>query len=353
MGVKFLTIIMFFQFLPKQDFGTFSIVACDTLSGEVGVAVASKFLAVGSVVPFAEAEVGAIASQAFGNPLFGPLGLQLLKDGVTPDSIIKIFSNTDTLFDRRQVGIVSAKGLSASWTGKSCIAYAGHLNGMCYAIQGNILVGDTVLKAMEHAFLNTEGDLPERLIAALEAGERAGGDARGRQSAALLVMRKNGGYAGYSDKYVDIRVDDHPDPVSELKRIYKIWERFFLIDAHGRLGDQYIKEGRNDLANLEYERAMKILKEVIEENPDDPDLLNEVAWFMVLRDIDLKKAKELIDKAVNLKPEDANILDTAALIYFKLGYRKKAIELEEKAVRLDPENQYFKEMLGKFKKGKL
>ncbi|MDI6850570.1 MAG: DUF1028 domain-containing protein [bacterium] len=349
--IFFLTIIL--NSLPVKAFGTFSIVACDTLTGEVGVAVASKFLAVGAVVPFAEAEVGAIASQAFGNPTFGPIALDLLKKGYSVDSILKYLQSIDSLFDRRQVGIVSANGTSTSWTGKGCIAYAGHLNGFCYAIQGNILVGDTVLKAMEAAFLNTEGDLPERLIAALEAGDKAGGDARGRQSAALLVMRKNGGYGGYSDKYVDIRVDDHPDPVSELKRIYKIWERFFLIDAHGRLGDEYLKGGKKELAQMEYGRAMKILKEVIAENPSDPDLLNEVAWFMVLRDIELSRAKELIDKALQIKPEDANILDTAALIYFKLGYRKKAIEFEEKAVKLDPENSYFREMLEKFKKGSL
>ena len=339
--------------LPFEAFGTFSIVACDTLTGEVGVAVASKFLAVGSVVPFAEAEVGAVASQAFGNPTFGPIALDLLKKGYSVDSILRYLQSIDSLFDRRQVGIVSAKGASASWTGKGCIAYAGHLNGFCYAIQGNILVGDTVLKAMESAFLSSEGDLPERLIAALEAGDKAGGDARGRQSAALLVMRKNGGYGGYSDKYVDIRVDDHPDPISELKRIYKLWERFFLIDAHGRLGDEYLKRGNKELAQLEFRRAMKILENVIAESPNDPDMLNEVAWFMVLRDIELSKAKELIDKALQIKPEDANILDTAALIYFKLGYRKKAIEFEEKAVKLDPENSYFKEMLEKFKKGKL
>jgi uncharacterized Ntn-hydrolase superfamily protein len=348
--ISLLSILMY---MPSKVYGTFSIVACDTLTGEVGVAVASKFLAVGSVVPFAEAEVGAVASQAYGNPTFGPIALELLKRGYSVDSILKYLQSIDTLFDRRQVGIVSAKGASASWTGKGCMAYAGHVNGFCYAIQGNILVGDTVLKAMESAFLNTSGDLPERLIAALEAGDRAGGDARGRQSAALLVMRKNGGYGGYSDKYVDIRVDDHPDPITELKRIYKLWERFFLIDAHGRLGDSYMKEGKSELAQLEYSRAMKTLEEVIAENPDDPDMLNEVAWFMVLRDINLPKAKELIDKALKIKPEDANILDTAALIYFKLGYKKKAIELEERAVKLDPENTYFKEMLGKFKKGKL
>ncbi|HOK22642.1 MAG TPA: DUF1028 domain-containing protein [Candidatus Hydrothermia bacterium] len=350
--VIFLSFILSFM-SPAPHSGTFSIVACDTLTREVGVAVASKFLAVGSAVPFAEAEVGAVATQAYGNMAFGPIALDLLKKGVTPDSIIKVLQNMDTLFDQRQVGIVSISGASASWTGKGCSSYAGHRNGFCYAIQGNILVGDTVIKAMENAFLNSSGDLPERLIAALEAGDMAGGDARGRQSAALLVMRKNGGYAGYSDRYVDIRVDDHPDPIPELKRIYKLWERFFLLDAHGRIGDQYAKENKTELSMMEYQQAMKILNEVMQENPDDPDLLNEVAWFMVLRGIELNKAKELIDKALEIKPDDANILDTAALIYFKLGFKKKAIEFEQKAVHLDPENKYFKDMLEKFKKGKI
>ncbi len=347
-------LIIFLNYFPQKFYGTFSIVACDTLRGEVGVAVASKFLAVGSVVPFAEEGVGAVASQAFGNPNFGQIALKMLKEGASPDSIIRYLSSIDTLFDRRQVGIVSAKGQSASWTGKSCISYAGHKNGFCYAIQGNILVGDTVLKAMETAFIESEGeDLPERLIKALEAGDLAGGDARGRQSAALLVMRKNGGYAGLWDKYVDIRVDDHPDPIPELKRIYALWQRFFMLDAYGRIGDQYLKEGKKELAEKEYSKAMEIMKKVIAENPDDPDLLNEVAWFMVLRDIELKEAKELIDKALIQKPDDPNILDTAALIYFKLGFKKKAIDLESKACKLDPENKYFKEMLEKFKKGKI
>ncbi|MEO0247305.1 MAG: DUF1028 domain-containing protein [candidate division WOR-3 bacterium] len=347
-------LLMIMHLVPKVSYGTFSIVACDTARGEVGVAVASKFLAVGSVVPFADVEAGAVASQAFGNPNFGPVALNMLREGISPDSIIRYLSSIDTLFDRRQVGIVSSRGVSASWTGKSCIAFAGHVNGYFYAIQGNILVGDTVLKAMERAFLESEGeDLPERLIHALEAGDHAGGDARGKQSAALLVMRKNGGYAGLWDKYVDIRVDDHPDPIPELKRIYSLWQRFFLLDAYGRIGDLYAKEGKKDKAELEYKKAMQIMEQVLSENPDDPDLLNEVAWFMVLRDIRLKDARMLIDKAMAIKPDDANILDTAALIYFKLGMRKKAIELESRACSLDPENKYFKEMLEKFKKGKL
>ncbi|MEO0285543.1 MAG: DUF1028 domain-containing protein [candidate division WOR-3 bacterium] len=347
-------LLMIMHLVPKVSYGTFSIVACDTARGEVGVAVASKFLAVGSVVPFADVEAGAVASQAFGNPNFGPIALNMLREGISPDSIIRYLSSIDTLFDRRQVGIVSSRGGSASWTGKSCIAFAGHINGYFYAIQGNILVGDTVLKAMERAFLESEGeDLPERLIHALEAGDLAGGDARGKQSAALLVMRKNGGYAGLWDKYVDIRVDDHPDPIPELKRIYSLWQRFFLLDAYSRIGDQYVKEGKKDKAELEYKKAMQIMEQVLSENPDDPDLLNEVAWFMVLRDIRLKDARMLIDKAMAIKPDDANILDTAALIYFKLGMRKKAIELESRACSLDPENKYFKEMLEKFKKGKL
>lgn len=329
--------------------GTFSIVAVDTLTGEIGVAVASKFLAVGAVVPYAQAEVGGIATQAWGNTTFGPRGLELLKEGYSPEEVLNILLESDTLREQRQVGIVNARGESAAYTGKGCIAWAGHITGPGYSIQGNILAGEQVVKAMERAFLETKGELADRLLAALEAGEAAGGDRRGKQSAALLVVREEGGYSGYNDRYIDIRVDDNPDPVKELKRIYKIWKRTFLIDAHGRIGDRFKKEGKNKLAELEYSRALAIMDEALKESPDDPDLLNNIAWFMGLRDIRLEEAKKLVDKAMDLRPDDANILDTGALIYYKLGDKRKAIELEEKAVKLDPQNEYFKKMLMKYR----
>jgi len=329
--------------------GTFSIVAVDTVTGEIGVAVASRFLGVGAVVPYAKADVGAVATQAWGNTRFGPRGLELLKEGYAPAQVLSILLNDDTLREQRQVGIVNAHGESAAFTGKSCLKWAGHITGAGYSIQGNILAGEQVVKAMEKAFLETEGELGDRLIAALEAGEKAGGDRRGKQSAALVVVREGGGYSGYNDRYIDIRVDDSPDPIKELKRIYKLWKRTFLIDAHGRIGDRFKREGKNKLAELEYSRAITIMDEALKEKPNDPDLLNNIAWFMGLRGIRLTEAKELIDRAMALRPNDANILDTGALIYYKLGNKGRAIELEEKAVKLDPENKYFRKMLMRYR----
>jgi len=336
-------------FISNPPSGTFSIVAVDTLTGEIGVAVASKFLAVGAVVPYARAEIGAIATQAWGNTTFGPRGLELLKEGYSPQEVLNILLENDTLRERRQVGIVNVRGESAAYTGKGCMDWAGHIIGPGYSIQGNILAGEQVVKAMERSFLEAKGELADRLLRALEAGEAAGGDRRGKQSAALLVVRKGGGYSGYNDRYVDIRVDDHPNPIKELKRIYKIWKRTFLIDAHGRIGDRLKKEGKNKLAELEYSRALEIMDEALKESPNDPDLLNNIAWFMGLRDIRLEEAKKLIDKAMALRPDDANILDTGALIYYKLGDKKKAIELEERALKLDPKNEYFRKMLMKYR----
>ena len=198
---------------------TFSIVARDPNTGELGIAVASRFFAVGSVVPWAKADVGAVATQSFANTTFGWRGLELLEKGLTPDETVEILVRGDDDPERRQFGIVAADGKSATYTGKDCLAWAGGRNGPNYAIQGNILAGQAVVDAMEDVFLQTEGTLAERLYAALLAGEEKGGDARGKQSAAMLVVKKAAGYGGYTDRAIDIRVDDHPEPFQELGRL--------------------------------------------------------------------------------------------------------------------------------------
>jgi uncharacterized Ntn-hydrolase superfamily protein len=198
---------------------TFSIVAADPQAGEVGVAVASRFFAVGSVVPWARAEVGAVATQANANTTFGPRGLELLALGLTPDETLKILLRGDSA-DNRQVGMVSASGASATSTGPGCNAWAGGRSGPGYAVQGNILTGEPVVAAMEAGFLASKGKpLAERLYDALMAGDAAGGDSRGHQSAAILVCRKEGGYNGFSDHAIDVRVDDHPEPMKEIGRL--------------------------------------------------------------------------------------------------------------------------------------
>ena len=195
---------------------TFSIVAYDHQDQSWGVAVASKFPAVGAVVPWAQAGRGAVATQAFANTGFGPQGLELLGQGLSAESALSRLLDQDEGRDTRQVGIVDSQGRSATFTGKECMNWAGGITGPGYAIQGNILTGENVVQAMQSAYLNTEGDLAQRLHAALLAGDRAGGDRRGRQSAALLIVKEKGGYGGFNDRMLDYRVDDDPDPVVKL-----------------------------------------------------------------------------------------------------------------------------------------
>ncbi|GAA6756555.1 Major pilin protein fimA [Thermus sp. 2.9] len=207
---------------------TFSLVARDPKTGDLGVAVASKFLAVGAVVPFARAQVGAIATQSYANPRFGPQGLALLAEGASPEGVLEAFRRTDPHLERRQFGLVSARGEALSFTGSLCHPWAGGVVGEGFAAQGNLLVGPEVVEAMAETFAR-EKDLPfpERLLWALKAGEAAGGDKRGRQSAALLVVGEGKGYGGLWDRYIDLRVDDHPEPLGELSRLLSLHRLLF------------------------------------------------------------------------------------------------------------------------------
>ncbi len=203
---------------------TFSIVTRDPATGDLGVAVASKFLAVGSVVPWARAGVGAIATQAYANVRYGPDGLARLAAGATAPEVLAALVAADELAGERQAGIVDATGRAATHTGSGCLPWAGGEADDGVAIQGNILAGPQVVAAMASAYRASTGPaLAARLVAALLAGDRAGGDARGRQSAALLIVRADGGYGGGDDRLIDLRVDDHPDPVIELGRLLAEW----------------------------------------------------------------------------------------------------------------------------------
>ena len=206
---------------------TFSIVACDREAGEWGVAVESKFLAVGPVVPWAAANVGAIATQAYANTSYGPRGLELLRAGLSAEEVVKKLTEEDEEREHRQLGVVDAQGRAAAFTGKACYEWAGHLVGDGYACQGNILASQRVVEAMAEAFETTKGPLADRLIEALRAGQAAGGDRRGQQSAALLVVKEKGGYGGFTDRLVDLRVDDHPQPIEELARLLRLQRLYF------------------------------------------------------------------------------------------------------------------------------
>lgn len=198
---------------------TFSIVAFDHATGELGIAVESKFLSVGAVVPWAQAGVGAIATQSWVNTSYGPRGLRMLKQGLTPSQVGQKLIAADKNAAQRQFGIVDAKGRAFTYTGKSCYDWAGGVTGKNFAAQGNILAGAAVVDALASTFEAAHGTLAERLVAALGAGQTAGGDRRGQESAALLVVREKGGYGGFNDRYIDLRVDDHPAPIDELKRL--------------------------------------------------------------------------------------------------------------------------------------
>ncbi len=208
---------------------TFSVVARAAGGPEYGVAVASKFLAVGAAVPAAEAGVGAVATQALANLTYRPVGLALLRDGRSATEVVNALTSADSAREHRQAGVVGATGPGASWTGPECLPWAGGRIGDGYAVQGNILTGPEVVAAMDEAWLASDPSAPlaRRLLATLLAGDRAGGDRRGRQSAALLVVTPGGGYGGGSDVLVDLRVDDHPDPVPELTRLVDLHDLYF------------------------------------------------------------------------------------------------------------------------------
>ncbi len=207
---------------------TFSIVARDPQTGELGVAVQSKFLAVGAVVPWAKAGVGAIATQSWANTSYGPHGLELLASGLSATEAMAQLIAEDQNRTSRQVGIVGVDGAPASFTGDECYPWAGGHVGEHYTCQGNILVGEETVLSMAHAFEQTKGLLCDRLVAALAAGQAAGGDSRGQQSAALLVVRKGGGYGGFNDRFIDLRVDDHPRPIDELQRILQLHKLYLF-----------------------------------------------------------------------------------------------------------------------------
>jgi len=212
---------------------TFSLVARDPDTKDLGIAVASKFLAVGFVVPWARAGVGALATQSYANPHFGPMGLALMEAGAGPEDILSVLARNDPDLAKRQFGFVLASGESLSYTGQDCHAWAGSRWGPNYAAQGNLLAGPEVLEALERTFLKSELPFPERLLEALFQADRAGGDRRGRQSAALLVVGEGKGYGGM-ERWIDLRVDDHPDPVVELQRLLGIHRLLFGTGEPGR-----------------------------------------------------------------------------------------------------------------------
>jgi len=275
---------------------TFSIAASDPATGEVGVAVASRFFAVGTVVPWAKAGVGAVATQASANTSFGPNGLELMARGLTAEEALKVLLRGDEGRDRRQAGLVTASGDSATYTGAGANSWAGGRRGPGYAVQGNILVGEAVVAEMEKSFLASAGrPLAERLLAALAAGDAAGGDSRGRQSAALLVCRAKGGYNGFTDRAVDVRVDDDPDPFRELTRLVGM---AVVNDLWNR--------GWTGFMEKRYAEALKWQEEATARAEAQPAMLPEVVYDLAVIRLaagDRAGAVEAARRALALNPK--------------------------------------------------
>jgi uncharacterized Ntn-hydrolase superfamily protein len=275
----------------QKTIATFSIVARDSVTGELGVAVASRFFAVGAVVPWAKADVGAVATQSFANTSFGWRGLELLEKGVTPEEAIKILIRNDDDPQRRQLGIVSADGKSATYTGEKCLAWAGGRNGPNYAIQGNILASEEVVTAMEKTFLETKGTLAERLYAALLAGDAKGGDSRGKESAAMLMVKKNAGYGGYTDRAIDIRVDDNPEPFKELGRLLMLAQTNYSWNEAWTLFTQ-----------KKFQEALPYMEHAASLSPDNAEVLYDLACIRLGAGKE-KEALDAIEKALTLNPK--------------------------------------------------
>ncbi|MGD8395886.1 MAG: DUF1028 domain-containing protein [Candidatus Eiseniibacteriota bacterium] len=328
--------------------GTFSIVARDSVTGELGVAVQSRAFGVGAAVAWARAGVGAIATQSQTNESFGPRGLRFLAAGLDATETLDVLLRHDPGAANRQVGIIDAAGGVAAHTGAECNVWAGHRIATDVSCQGNILAGEAVVDTMIAAFQATDAELSRRLLAALVAGQAAGGDRRGVQSAALLVVRPSDMYPEYESRYVDLRVEDHVDPIPELIRVFEIHETTDLLRAHLRYAEQAGARGDSALAALEQRRVGETLRRVLARDDADASTLNALAWFTALAEVYLDDALEAARRAVALEPDNAEILDTLAEVHFRRGETAAAIDAARRALELEPDGPYYREQLERF-----
>jgi uncharacterized Ntn-hydrolase superfamily protein len=275
----------------RNTVATFSIVARDPSTGELGVGVASRFFAVGSVVPWAKSGIGAVATQARANTSYGWRGLDLLEQGATPAEAGTILLRNDAEPDRRQFGIVAADGKSFTYTGKNCVSWAGGRSGENYAVQGNILAGEGVVAAMESTFVNTTGTLADRIYASLLAGDARGGDSRGKQSAAMLIVKDRAGYGGFTDRAIDIHVDDHPEPFTELGRLLDIAQTNYSWN-----------EAWTFFTNGHAQNALAPMERTAQRAPQNPEVLYDLAVIRLSNGL-TAKSLEALEKALTLNPQ--------------------------------------------------
>jgi len=261
--------LLFFILIPSfilaetlRPTHTYSIVAYDPETGQLGVAVQSHWFSVGSIVPWVEAEVGAVATQSFVEVSYGPLGLELMRAGKSAEEALSALLKADRNESVRQVAMIDSKGRVAVHTGSKCIPEAGHYTGKYYSCQANLMLKNTVWKAMAYAFENTKGELVDRLMSALEAGEKEGGDIRGRQSAAIIVVKGKSSGVWWRDRIYDLRVEDHPEPLKELKRLIKLAKAYNFMNA----GDEYLAQNKIEEALKEYTKGMELY-------PENPEMI--------------------------------------------------------------------------------
>ena len=339
--------------VAPQAAATFSIVAYDPETGELGVAVQSRVYGVGPRVAWAAGGVGAVATQAQSNESFGPEGLRLIAAGLSAAAARDSLLAQDEGRDLRQLALVDAAGRVAAWTGPGCSHWAGDAQGEHFSCQGNILAGAAVVAEMARAYRESSGrELADRLIAALEAGQAAGGDSRGQQSAALLVVRVHPDYPEYAERYVDVRVEDHVTPIAELRRLYTIYEAQGLVQAHMRFAEWMQVKGDAAGARRENERVAGLLTRTLARPDADAGTLNALAWFAATQDLHLDEALVAAQRASALEPKDSNILDTLAEVHFRRGEVDEAIAAMTRALAISPDDAYLKGQLARFQAGR-
>jgi uncharacterized Ntn-hydrolase superfamily protein len=330
------------------DVAAFSIVGRDSLTGDLGIAVKAQSFGAGAIVPHAKAGAGAVAAQGAADAAFGPQGIDLLEQGKGARQAVEMLLSADTGAVRRQVAIVDAQGKSFGYTGAACAPYAGQIIGDGYVVLGTMTAGENVLKAIARSFEISSGDLAERLMGALEAGEQASGRQRGRQSAALLVVRDGGGYGGFGDRMIDLRVDDDTVALGHLRKLFGTWQRIYLAGVQARSIEAF-NANKNFAAAEELTRRMvTVLNAQIREHPDDPEVLGGVARVLATYNIDRQRAQ----RAAKLAPGNLRILDTLAECHFQSGNFDEAIAIESELVAKDPSSDDFWKQLKKFKEGK-
>ncbi len=330
---------------------SYSIIGWDSLTGDMGVAIVSKFPCVGSIIPYAKASVGVIVTQSIPNPDFGDYGIKMLERGIDAQHVIEELIKNTNIY-QLQFAALDVNGNTYAYTDNSCKQYAGHLFNKSYSVQGVELRDASVLRAMATTFEITQGDLAERLLAAIESGAKANGEQSGEISACILVVRENGGFNEQSDRFIDIRVDNDSLPVKKLRRIYEIWQEKFLIDSRLKSIIKFNKGKKYFAAEIEKKRLVVLFNAQLKRRPDDPDLLKKIAWTLATNDLDPLQALELAKRAIKLSPERLDIISTLAECHYKMKHYEEAIAIGSELIKRDPSNETYWKQLQKFREAK-